>query len=66
MRSSRRLGVSMIFSVGLLTVACAVGRLIATFQADYYSDATYTYFQLPVMMCPFPLRMQLARKHVIL
>lgn len=66
MRSSRRLGVSMIFSVGLLTVACAVGRLVATFQADYYGDATCTYLQLPVLICPFSHRMQLSGKHVVL
>lgn len=37
-----RFGVSVIFSVGLLTVACAIGRLVATFQADFYGDQTCT------------------------
>lgn len=40
MRGRTRAGVAVIFSVGLLTVACAIGRLVATFQADYYGDAT--------------------------
>lgn len=66
MRSSRRLGVSMIFSVGLLTVACAVGRLVATFQADYYGDATCMYLQLLAMMCICNLHIQLADRHITL
>lgn len=40
MRGRTRIGVAVIFSVGLLTLACAIGRLVATFMADYYGDAT--------------------------
>ena len=43
MRRRKRFEISVIFSVGLLTVASAIGRLVACFEADYTGDGICTY-----------------------
>ncbi|KAI1088162.1 hypothetical protein F5B19DRAFT_472463 [Rostrohypoxylon terebratum] len=52
MNASRKLGVSLIFSVGMLATVCAIGRLASTFAIDYSGDATYTV--APVLLWTFP------------
>ncbi|KAH8889474.1 hypothetical protein GQ53DRAFT_825363 [Thozetella sp. PMI_491] len=46
MIKSRRIGLSIMFSLGLLSVACAAGRLYATSQTEYpwptIGDSSYT------------------------
>ncbi|KFA66836.1 hypothetical protein S40285_07372 [Stachybotrys chlorohalonatus IBT 40285] len=41
MSMSKRLGVSLVFSLGLVTVACAIGRAISNFTLDYLGDVTH-------------------------
>lgn len=41
MTTQRRLGVSLVFSVGVLVAVCAAGRLYATSVINYYGDSTY-------------------------
>ncbi|KXX79711.1 hypothetical protein MMYC01_203806 [Madurella mycetomatis] len=53
MHKQRRLGVSLIFGVGLLATACAAGRVAATFALEYApGDSTYTIS--PVLLWSFP------------
>lgn len=42
MTKSRKIGVSLIFSVGILAVACAAGRIAPTVNIQYKGDGTYT------------------------
>jgi hypothetical protein len=42
MTSTRKLGVSAVFSIGVLAIACATGRLITTIGVDHKGDMTYT------------------------
>jgi hypothetical protein len=53
MSTSRKVGISLIFSVGLLATTCAVGRVAATFHIEYTpGDTTYTVS--PVMIWALP------------
>ncbi|KAI0882849.1 uncharacterized protein GGS22DRAFT_41758 [Annulohypoxylon maeteangense] len=52
MTTSRKAGISLIFSVGVLATVCAIGRLVTTFLIDYDADATYTV--APVILWTFP------------
>lgn len=52
MTTSRRIGISLIFSVGLLATICAAGRVVATFGIQYEGDATYTVS--PILLWAFP------------
>ena len=45
---SRKIGVSLIFSVGLLAVACSAGRVASTFGVEFEGDGSYT--MSPVFM----------------
>lgn len=52
MTRARKVGISLIFSVGLLATVCAAGRVAATFAIEYEGDATYTVS--PVLMWALP------------
>jgi hypothetical protein len=42
MTTARKVGVSAVFSVGLLAIVCALGRLAAITKIDYTGDMSYT------------------------
>jgi hypothetical protein len=42
MGMSRKIGISLVFSMGVLATVCACGRVAVTFEIDYFGDATYT------------------------
>jgi hypothetical protein len=52
MARKRRLGISLVFSMGLLATACAAGRVAATFDIQYETDATFTV--APVLLWAVP------------
>ncbi|KAF3018502.1 hypothetical protein E8E14_010769 [Neopestalotiopsis sp. 37M] len=37
----QKLGIALVFSVGLIACACTTGRVYSTFKLDYHHDATY-------------------------
>ncbi|KAI1773207.1 hypothetical protein F4818DRAFT_423571 [Hypoxylon cercidicola] len=41
LKGKQKIGISVIFSVGILACACAAGRVYSIFTLDYYGDATY-------------------------
>ncbi|KAI0120847.1 hypothetical protein F4776DRAFT_665474 [Hypoxylon sp. NC0597] len=42
LQNTRRIGVSIIFSLGILTCVCAIGRVYSIAVADYRNDVVYT------------------------
>ncbi|KAI1410708.1 hypothetical protein F5Y13DRAFT_201925 [Hypoxylon sp. FL1857] len=42
LEKTRRIGVSIIFSLGILTCVCAIGRVYSVAVADYRNDSVYT------------------------
>jgi hypothetical protein len=52
MTKARKIGISIVFSVGVLATLCAAGRVAATFDLSYEGDATYTVS--PVLMWALP------------
>lgn len=46
MRQARRVGISFLFSLGLLTLSCAVGRLHSVIGIDYSGDVIYAVYTL--------------------
>jgi len=52
MTRSRKIGISLVFSVGLIATVCAAGRVAATFGIEYKGDATYTV--APILLWAIP------------
>ncbi|THV53998.1 hypothetical protein BGAL_0037g00420 [Botrytis galanthina] len=52
MTMARKIGISLVFSVGILAIVCAAGRVAVTFGIEYDGDATYTVS--PVLMWTLP------------
>lgn len=52
MSMTRKIGISLVFSVGILAIVCAAGRVAVTFGIEYAGDATYTVS--PVLMWSLP------------
>ncbi|KAF5870083.1 uncharacterized protein Bfra_010230 [Botrytis fragariae] len=52
MTMARKIGISLVFSVGVLAIVCAAGRVAVTFGIEYDGDATYTVS--PILMWTLP------------
>lgn len=52
MAQTRKIGISIIFSFGILATVCAAGRVAATFDIEYHGDATYTISPLLLWAIP--------------
>lgn len=52
MTKARRVGISLVFSMGVLATVCAAGRVSATFAIDYDGDATYTASEIMLWAVP--------------